>query len=217
MMQSFIGSVIGHKQMVVVKGRYRIHTYPGFRQSAGDCCQKAYRIKRGMNGQRNQARCKLIRQSCAFGLLAPHDECRSFSFTEYVHRPDGGWNFLVFRDAAKNENTFVHFGLHILRQRLQIAFARHRGAPFQHNLRYGSFCSLWAPFFDRGKQAASVQIITTSRRLWAGGQQCCASRNVLQCTGLTGLTKGSLGADPKLTFGCALISLAELIDDLACC
>ena len=84
-----------------------------------------------MNGQRDQSRRKLIGEPCSFGFLAPYDESRSFAFTEDVHRPERGWNFLILRKAAKNEDAFVHLGRHILQQRLQIAFARHGRVLFQ--------------------------------------------------------------------------------------
>jgi hypothetical protein len=100
--------------MIVIEGRHRIHADTGFRQSTGDCGQKAYRFKRGMNGQRDHSRCKLIGETCSFGFLAPYDESRSFAFAEDVYRLEGRWNFLVFRHAAKNEDAFVHLGLHVL-------------------------------------------------------------------------------------------------------
>jgi hypothetical protein len=42
MTQSFIGPVIGYKQMIMVKSRNRIHAYAGFRQTS--------RRKRGEGG-----------------------------------------------------------------------------------------------------------------------------------------------------------------------
>src|SRR6185369_822672 len=111
--------------MIVIEGRYCIHADAGLRQSTGDCRQKADRFKRGMNGQRDQPRRKLIREPGSFGFLPPDDESRSFAFAEDEHRPEPGWNFLILRKAAKNEDAFVHLGLHVLQQRLEIAFARH--------------------------------------------------------------------------------------------
>jgi hypothetical protein len=46
-------------------------------------------------------------------LLPPHDQSGSLALAEDVHRPECGWNFLVFRNAAKNEDAFLHLGLHI--------------------------------------------------------------------------------------------------------
>src|SRR4051794_35387797 len=111
--------------MIVIEGRHCIHADAGLRQSTGDCRQKADRFERGMNVQRDQSRRKLIGEPCSFGFLAPYDERGSFAFAEDVYRLERGWNFLVFRYAAKNENAFVQFGRHILQQRLEIAFARH--------------------------------------------------------------------------------------------
>ena len=71
----------------------------------------------------------------SFGFLPPYDQSRSFAFTEDVHRPEPGWNFLVFRNAAKNEDAVLHLGLDVLQQRLEIAFARHGGVLFQQGAR----------------------------------------------------------------------------------
>jgi hypothetical protein len=121
--------------MIVIEGRYGIHADAGFCQSTGDGCQKTCRFKRGMNGQRDHSRGKLIGEPCSFGFLAPYDESRSFTFVEDVHRPECGGNFLVFRHAAKNENAFMQLGRHILQQRRQIAFARHGRMLFQQAAR----------------------------------------------------------------------------------
>jgi len=88
-----------------------------------------------MNGQRDHSRCKLMGEPGSFGFLPPHDQSRSFAFTEDVHRPERGWNFLVFRNAAKNEDAVLHLGLHVLQQCLEIAFARHGGVLFQQGAR----------------------------------------------------------------------------------
>src|SRR6478609_2891916 len=102
--------------MIVIESRHGIHAYAGCRQSTGDCRQKADCFKRGMNGQCDHSRCKLMGEPRSFSFLAPYDESRSFAFTEDVHRLECGWNFFVFRYAAKKEDAVMHLGLHVLQQ-----------------------------------------------------------------------------------------------------
>jgi len=168
MTQSFIGSVLRHKQMIVIEGRYCVHADTGFRQSTGDCRQKADRFERGMNGQRDQSRCKLIGEPCSFGFLAPYDESRSFAFAEDVYRLECGWNFLVFRNAAKNENAFVQLGRHISQQRLQIAFARHGRMLFQQVSRISHRPHDCASDGSSGLRLPGYQPTTTSL-IWMTG------------------------------------------------
>jgi len=125
MLQSLIRPVFRHKQMIVVIGRYGIHADASFGQAAGDCRQEADGFKRGMDRQGDQPRRTLRRQPGAFGILTPHHEGHSFAFAEDEHRGESGRNFLVARNAAENEDAFVHLGLHILQQRREMAFARH--------------------------------------------------------------------------------------------
>ncbi len=117
--------------MIVIEGRHGIHADAGVRQSTGDCRQKAYRFKRGMNSQCDHSRCKLIGETCGFGFLPPHDQSRPLAFMEDVHRLERSWNFFVFRYAAKNKDAVMHLGLHVLQQLLEIAFARQGRVRFQ--------------------------------------------------------------------------------------
>jgi hypothetical protein len=71
--QSFIGPVMGHEQVIVVKRRNRIYAYSGFSQPCRDRCQKTDPLKRGMNGQSDQARYKLVSETQAFGFLPPDE------------------------------------------------------------------------------------------------------------------------------------------------
>jgi hypothetical protein len=64
--QSFGGPVIRHEQMIVVKGRNRIHADAGFGQSRRDRREKTHRVRRGTDGQRDQTRRKLVAQTSAF-------------------------------------------------------------------------------------------------------------------------------------------------------
>src|SRR5579871_671486 len=123
--QSFIGPVMGHKQVIVVKRRDRIHAYSGFCQPRGDRCQKTDRLKRGMNGQSDQTRCKLVSETQAFGFLLPDDKRHSLAFTESKERPGRRWNFRLFRNRAKYENARLHFRFHAGQECLKIEFACH--------------------------------------------------------------------------------------------
>ena len=56
----FIGPVGRHEKMIVMERRNGIHADTGVGQSRRDGRQKAYRIERGVNRQRDQARGKRV-------------------------------------------------------------------------------------------------------------------------------------------------------------
>jgi hypothetical protein len=123
--QSFIGPVMGHKQVIVVKRRDRIHAYSGFSEPRGDRCQKTDRLKRGMNGQSDQTRNKLVSEAQSFGFLLPDDKCRPLALTESKERPGRRWNFRLLQNRTKYENARLHFRFHAGQECLKIEFVRH--------------------------------------------------------------------------------------------